>query len=139
MNERRVDGFFYGLFMDVGVLRNTGATPINPRPAYVDDFALRIGDRATLVPSPGARSYGMVIALTHAELDRLYGAPGLDQYRPEAVLAYFMDGQCAAALCYNLVTAPLADERNPNYALRLQRVLRDLGFPAGYVDSVTSL
>jgi hypothetical protein len=103
LNERGVDGFFYGLFMDVALLRNSGVRPVNPRRAYLDDFALRIGNRATLVPSAGARAYGMVIALTHSELKHLYGAPGLDQYRPEAVLPRLMDGVAVPALCYNLL------------------------------------
>ena len=137
MTERRVDGFFYGLFMDVGVLRNSGVVPTSPRRAYVNDFTLRIGSRATLVPSAGSRAYGMLIALTHGELDRLYHAPGLDQYRPEAVLARCMDGDSIAALCYNLPVVPPAGERNPDYAARLQQVLRNLEFPAEYVDSVT--
>jgi hypothetical protein len=68
MSERRVDGFFYELFMDVAVLGKSGVIPVNPRRAYVNDFALRIGNRATLVSSPGARAYGMLIALTHSEL-----------------------------------------------------------------------
>ena len=80
MSDRRIDAFFYGLFMDLGVLREGGVAPINPRRAYVNDFALRIGQRATLLPSAGARAYGMLFALTHAELDRLYAAPGLDAY-----------------------------------------------------------
>ena len=138
MSERRVEAFFYGLFMDVAVLRSSGIEPTRPRPAYVDDFALRIGNRATLVATPGARAYGMLVALIHAELDRLYGAPGLDQYRPEAVVAQLMEGGSVPALCYNLVLEPRADERNPDYAARLQRTLRDLNFPSAYVDSVAS-
>ncbi|MGB6487973.1 MAG: gamma-glutamylcyclotransferase family protein [Steroidobacteraceae bacterium] len=138
MNERRIDGFFYGLFMDVGVLRNSGVVPVNPRKAYVDGFALRVGSRATLVPSPRARAYGMLIALTHPELERLYGAPGLDQYRAEAVLACCIEGGAVPALCYNLPVEPRADERNPDYAARLQKVLRDLNFPAEYVNSIVS-
>jgi hypothetical protein len=136
MTERRVDGFFYGLFMDVAVLQKAGASPENPRQAYVEDFALRIGNRATLVASPRSRAYGMVIELTHAELERLYGAPGLEQYRPEAVLAELVDGGVAPALCYNLLTEPTADERNPEYAARLQETLRQLNFPPEYVASV---
>jgi hypothetical protein len=27
MTERRIDGFFYGLFMDVDLLRNSGVAP----------------------------------------------------------------------------------------------------------------
>ena len=136
MSARQIDGFFYGLFMDVELLRQSGAKPSNVRRAYVADFALRIGQRATLVPSSGARAYGMVIALTHAELERLYGAPGLELYRPEAVVAQLLDGGAVPALCYNLVEAPEPHERNPEYAKRLRSVLAKLGFPVEYVDSV---
>jgi hypothetical protein len=94
-------------------------------------FALRIGNRATLIRSPGARAYGMLIALTHTELEHLYGAAGLEQYQPEAVLATRMEGGCVPALCYNLPLEPRAEARDLQYAVRLQQTLRDLGFPAG--------
>src|SRR2546425_11457628 len=106
MTDRRIDAFFYGLFMDVDVLRESKGTPSNPRRAYVADFALRIGQRATLLPAAGARAHGMLIALTHRELGRLYTAPGLEQYRPEAVLAPTPRGIIVPALCYNLREAP---------------------------------
>jgi hypothetical protein len=136
MSDRRVDAFFYGLFMDVEVLREGGVAPTNPRRAYVDDFALRIGQRATLLPSIGARAYGMLFALTHDELDRLYSAPGLERYRPEAVLAQPLEGRPTPSLCYNLRAAPRPHERNPEYAARLQQVLGTLAFPPEYVASV---
>lgn len=136
MASRQIDGFFYGLFMDAQVLRQAGTKPSNFRRAYVTDYALRIGRRATLVPSPGARAYGMLIALTHAELVRLYGAPGLEDYRPEAVVAHVSEDESVPALCYNLVEAPEPRERNPEYAMRLQSVLEELGFPGAYVESV---
>jgi Gamma-glutamyl cyclotransferase, AIG2-like len=120
-DERRIDAFFYGLFMDADLLREMGATPFDPRPAFVDGFALRIGQRATLVALAGARAYGMVIALTRPELERLYAAPGLEQYRPEAVLAQLLAGTAVPALCYNQREAPRPDERNPDYVARLQR------------------
>ena len=136
MSNRRVDAFFYGLFMDREILREAGVEPSNPRRAYVGEFALRIGQRATLVPSAGARAYGMLFALRHSELDRLYAAPGLEQYRPEAILAQPLEGTPTPALCYNLREAPRPHERNPEYAARLQRVLTILDFPAEYVASV---
>lgn len=136
MTPRQIDGFYYGLFMDAHVLRQAGTKPSNFRRAYVADFALRIGRRATLVPSPGSRAYGMLISLTHAELDSLYGAPGLEPYRPEAVVAHPFEGDPVPALCYNLVEPPEPHERNPEYAMRLRTVLDDLGFPAEYVESV---
>ena len=136
MSDRRIDAFFYGLFMDVDILRGNQVMPTNPRPAYLEGYALRIGQRATLLPSSGARAYGMLIALTHAELERLYAGPGLEHYRPEAVLARPLEGYPTPALCYNLREAPSPDERNPDYAVRLRGVLKKLGFPPEYVASV---
>ena len=137
MSDRRIDAFFYGLFMDIDILREADVAPVNPRRAHVDGFALRIGERATLLPSAGGRAYGMLFALTHSELERLYTAPGLEQYRPEAVLAQSLGGTAVPALCYNLREAPQPHERNPEYATRLQRALRKLDFPEEYVATVS--
>ncbi len=137
MPERCIDVFFYGLFMDTGILRAGGVgEPANPRRAYVNDFELRIGQRATLVPAPGSRVYGMLFALTHSELDLLYAAPGLEAYRAEAIVAQSFDGIVTPALCYNLRQPPSADERNSGYASRLQEILARLNFPEEYVASV---
>jgi len=135
-SERRIDVFFYGLFMDVSILRQSGVTPVNPRPAYVADFAIRIGQRATLVPLSGARAYGMIVALSRSNLERLYAAAGLEQYRPEAVLAHIIEGLTVPALCYNLRQGPQPGERNPEYVMRLQSVLRNLGFAREYIESI---
>lgn len=136
MPPRKLNGFFYGLFMDENVLRKAGTHPINVRHAYVDDFALRIGNRATLIPSPGDRAYGMLIALSHPDLDILYNAPGLEVYRLEALIAQPFEGKAVPALCYNLVKEPEPHERNPEYAEKLKKVLRELGFPEEYVNGV---
>jgi len=136
MSARRVDGFFYGLFMDPEVLRQAGVQAAAPRMAYVDGLALRIGQRATLLPQPGARAYGMLYALTHDELDALYGAPGLESYVPEAVTAQTTDAGSVAALCYNLLEAPAPDEANAEYAARLREALSRLGFPDDYIAAV---
>jgi hypothetical protein len=136
MSDRRIDGFFYGLFMDSDLLRESGVAPASPRRGYVDDYALRIGRRATLVPSPGDRVYGMVFALTHGELEWLYSAPGLEQYRSEAVLVRLLEGGELPALCYNLREPPKPGEANPEYSARLRAALSRLGFPLKYVESV---
>lgn len=137
MTDRRIDGFFYGLFMDSDVLRKSQVVAMNPRRAYVDDYALRIGRHATLVPTSGARAYGMVFALTHNELEKLYTAPGLEQYRPEALVAHSLEGETLPALCYNLREAPKHDEVNAEYAARLRAALGKLGFPPEYVASIS--
>lgn len=137
MIDRRIDGFFYGLFMDSEILHNSQVTPTNPRRAYVEDYALHIGQRSTLAPSAGSRAYGMIFALTHDELETLYSAPGLEPYRPEAVLACSLEGERYPALCYNLRQAPRADEANPEYAARLRATLSELNFPPEYIASIS--
>lgn len=133
---KRVDGFFYGLFMDEEILRDHQIIPENPRPAYVEDFALIIGNRATLVPTPSARAYGMIYALTHDEMGRLYSGPGLKLYRPEAVIARSLEQGDFPAMCFNLEEAPGPDESNVEYAVRLNEALRKLNFPADYIASL---
>jgi hypothetical protein len=123
--------------MDMDVLGDNGVTPVNPRPGYVDDCALRIGQRATLIPAQGARAYGMLFSLTQSEVERLYSGSGLELYRPEAVLARTLSGEPLAALCYNLLQAPSPDERNPEYVERLKSVLRKLDFPQDYIGSIS--
>lgn len=139
MPGRRVDVFFYGLFMDSDILKDGGINAVDPRRAYVDDYALRIGQRATLVPDSGARAYGMLFALTHDDLDRLYGAPGLECYRPEAVSVHAMEGGSCSALCYNLREPPNLDEASAEYASQLREVLTGLEFPLSYIQSLASL
>ena len=136
LSGRRIEAFFYGLFMDESILGQSGVAPVNPRRAYVSDFALRIGKRATLVPSAGGRAFGMLVALTHTELDLLYNAAGLEHYRPEAVVAQTLEGSSVPALCYNLCQAPGPGEGNTEYAERLRGVLSALGFPREYIESV---
>ena len=133
---RRVKVFFYGLFMDVALLRAKGLDPVNVRPARVRGVRLRVGHRAALVDDPESFAYGFLMELTHSELDRLYSDPGVALYRPEAVVAELGEGTHAAALCYNLPAAPAADERNPEYAGKLRELAGRLGLPAHYVASL---
>ena len=78
MLSRRVDVFFYGLFMDQDVLRAKGLAPETLELASVPGFALRIGQRAALVPEVSSRVHGVVMSLTLAELDRLYSEPSVE-------------------------------------------------------------
>ena len=79
----------------------------------------------------------MVFALTHDEFVRLYSAPGLEEYAPEAVVAHTLEGEAMAALCYNLREAPGPGEANPQYAERLRKALSKLDFPPQYIASVS--
>jgi hypothetical protein len=134
--SRRVDAFFYGLFMDADLLRSKGLEPKHSELASVAGFALRVGQRAALVPDGSSRVHGVVMSLTLAELERLYAEPGVRDYKPQAVLAELAGGGVTPALCYNLPAAARADERNAEYALKLRAVGQKVGLPAEYLSSL---
>ena len=133
---RKIDVFFYGLFMDEAVLRAKDITSPNLRVAFVPGFQLRIGNRATLVPVLEERVFGVVASLSHSELEQLYSEPSVQAYKPEAVLAHLLNGGSLAVLCFNLVELPTADEHNPEYAAKLRALATQLQFPRDYVSSI---
>lgn len=136
MDPRRLNVFFYGLFMDGAALRAKGLNPVNARPARVDGMELRIGERATLVADAQATAHGILIELTHDEIDQLYSDPSVAMYRAEAVLAQLADGSHVAALCFNLPRPPRSEEANPNYAAKLRDVSRRLNLPADHIENI---
>jgi len=133
---RRVNVFFYGLFMDEAVLREKGINAVNRRLASVDNFSLVIGARATLVPYKAGRVHGVLCSLTHGEVDALYSEPSVSAYRPEAVLAKLEGGEIAPALCFNLPVPPPPEERNPQYAAKLKELAARIGLPQDYVSRI---
>lgn len=67
--------------MDAELLRSKGASPLNIRRAGVPGFGLRIGERATLLRNPDACTYGVLVELTHEEIEQLYSEPSVRGYR----------------------------------------------------------
>ena len=133
---RNIDVFFYGLFMDESLLRSKGVADPNLRPATLTGYRLRIGNRATLIPMSGEIVYGLVASLSHDELERLYSEPGVQTYKPEAVLVHLPKGGGVPALCFNLPEPPSEEERNTEYAAKLRDLARQLNFPEEYVQSI---
>ena len=133
---RRIDVFFYGLFMDDALLREKDMHPVNRRMAFVENFSLVIGARATLVPYAGRTAHGVLFSLTHSEIDALYSEASVSVYRPEAVFAQLADGGITPALCFNLPVPPSACERNPQYVSKLRELAARIGLPPSYVSSI---
>ena len=136
MEPRQIAVFFYGLFMDVDLLRAKGVQPTSVRPACVPGFALRIGQRATLVRNAESTAHGIIMDLSHGEIEKLYSDASVSAYRPEAVLAQLADGSYLPALCFNLVVPPAPEAANSEYAVRLRELARRLKLPPGYVESI---
>ena len=129
------DVFFYGLFMDVDLLRSKGAHPERPRVGWVEDTRLAIGARAALVPEPGSRAYGVVISLPEEEVHALYADESVRDYAPGPVEVTLVDGGSQTAVCYN-VPHDEAAQPNLDYASRLRDVARRMGLPDEYVAAI---
>ena len=130
--------FFYGLFMDTAVLEAKGVRSTQSRLAVVRGWALRIGQRATLVPAPDEAVHGVLRALPLADVERLYAEASVQMYRPVAVLVETAAGaaNAVAALAYILPEPPAPAERNPEYATKLRALAERLGLPGEYSRSI---
>jgi hypothetical protein len=133
---RRIDVFFYGLFMDDALLREKGMNPGNRRMAFIENFCLVVGARATLVPCQGRTVHGVIFSLTHSEVEALYSEVSVSVYRPEAVSAQLTDGSVIPSLCFNLPEPPSLAERNPLYVSKLRELADRIGLPPSYVSSI---
>ena len=127
--------FFYGLFMDEALLAKKGIFPTNAAVGHVDGFALHIGERATLVRSAGARSYGVMMNISPDETKELYADSSVADYVPEPVSVILSDGSNAETVCYNLPADKIAGT-NEDYAKALLNVANRLGFPDAYLDQI---
>jgi len=122
--------------MDEALLRQQGVNPVNRRLASAENFCLLIGARATLAPCANGMVHGVVFALTHNELDKLYSEDSVRVYRPEAISVRLGDGSAIPALCFNLPSPPATDERNEQYASKLRALAERIGLPSDYVSSI---
>jgi hypothetical protein len=133
---KQVTVFFYGLFMDTGVLARKGVRAIDPKIARLAGYRLRIGKRATLVPDPIESVYGIRMRVSTDDLGRLYSEPSVVDYRPEAVRVVLGDGQTVEARCYNLPSSLEQSEPNPGYAATLHELAARLGLPQSHLDKI---
>ena len=130
--------FFYGLFMDPDILLDKGIEPLHPRKAYLRDYELRIGQRASLAPAPGHTSYGILMTCDKYALQKLYSEPSVADYVPEEVTAFTEDEKSVSALCYNL-PPELITGTNTAYAASLLQLAMQLGFPTMYLEKIRAL
>jgi len=77
--------FFYGLFMDDTILLKKGIKSSNPRRGYLNDYALKIGNRASLISCKNEKSYGIVMTIDNDAIHNLYTEASVADYIPEKV------------------------------------------------------
>lgn len=127
--------FFYGLFMDETLLKEKGFHPTKPVLGYVEGYALKIGERATLVKSPGQRTYGATMSLSKEELDSLYGESSVVDYLPEDIIVTTFKNEPLKVVVYNLPLEKLAG-KNKQYAQLLVNTARALRLPKEYIQEI---
>ncbi len=138
---RKPYAFFYGGYMDPGVLKAAGASPENCEAGYVADFELTVGPLANLEGKKDARAYGLLAQLSHADLDKLYGGNPVAlkgaPYLPEAVLVHTDDGRAVPAMTY--ICPKLSGEKpDQAYIAKLLTAAGKLQLPADYLAMIQS-
>ena len=140
MTEPKVWVFFYGSYINPGVLREVDLVPEHWEVGRLPGFDIRIQPRANLIRSDRDSVYGMAATATHAELDRLY-AHARDVlgevYLPEAVLVHLPSGLWRPCLCY-LCPEMAPRPADPDYVRRIVGPAREFGFPPWYVGRLES-
>lgn len=124
--------------MDQTILSKNGIAPSNLRKASLNDFALKIGNRASLIPSKGQKSYGIVMTVDKEAIKELYAEASVKDYIPEKVEVITEANESVTASCYNLPMEFLSGT-NQTYALALYQLARKLGFPDQYLDHIKSM
>ncbi len=127
--------FFYGLFMDEDLLAKKGISPSKAEVGFVDGFALRIGERATLIRSADTRSYGVMMNISPDQANELYAESSVADYVPESVTVELLNGSKVEASCYNLPVDKVTGT-NKVYAQALLEVANRLGLPESYLVEI---
>ena len=127
--------FFYGLFMDKDILIKNGINPSNPRKAYLNNSALKIGNRASLIQCEKEKSHGIIMTIADEEIIKLYAEKSVADYIPEKVEVVTEANERIMATCYNL-PLELLDGTNELYAKSLYKLAIKLNFPKEYLSRI---
>jgi hypothetical protein len=127
--------FFYGLFMDKDILMKNGINPSNPRKGYLNNYALKIGNRASLIQCIKEKSHGIIMTIADEEIIKLYAEKSVADYIPEKVEVVTETNEHIIATCYNL-PLELMTGTNEVYANSLHKLAKKLNFPEEYLSRI---
>jgi hypothetical protein len=132
--------FFYGSYMDLNILKDFDCVPEQWEVARLYGCDIVIRPRANLIRSDRTCVYGIVAAVTHDELDRLYARIQRDfgqTYLPKPVLAETLNGTWVPSLTY-IAASMEAETAAHDYIERMVRPARELNFPPWYIERLES-
>lgn len=121
--------------MDGNILLKNGIKPSNPRRGYLNDYALKIGNRASLIPCKNEKSYGIVMTIDKDAIRNLYAEASVADYIPEEVNIITHTNDSITATCYNLPSESLTGA-NELYAMSLYKLAKKEAFPDDYLEKI---
>ena len=126
--------FFYGGLINPKVLDKVGMKPTRQERATLSGFDIRIAPYVNLVRSPGHTVFGLLMEVTHAELQHTYNQLKA-QYLPEAVIVSDTAGCLRPALCYIVPDMP-PGQAEVDHVEALATAAESFGFPQWYVAKI---
>ena len=137
-DSQTVKAFFYGSFIRKEVQAKGGFQPETIEVARLSGFDIHICPHAALSRSDEHSIYGILVDITHRQLDAMYAAPGVGVFLPQAVLVETGDGKLTPALCY---IPPSRDDKPADraYLDSLIAAGREYGFPQWYLNKLGAL
>jgi hypothetical protein len=128
--------FFYGGLINPRMLDKVGMKPKRQEPGTLSGFDIRISPYVNLVRSAGHTVFGMLMEVTHAELEHTYSQLKA-RYQPEAVMVSDSTGRLRPALCYIVPDMP-PGQAEVDHVETLAAAAESLGFPGWYLSKIRS-
>jgi Gamma-glutamyl cyclotransferase, AIG2-like len=126
--------FFYGGLINPKMLDKVGMKPKRQEQATLSGFDIRISPYVNLVRSPGHTVFGLLMEVTHAELEHTYSLLKA-KYLPEAVIVSDAAGLLRPALCYIVPDMP-PGQAEADHVETLATAAESLAFPQWYLAKI---
>lgn len=130
-----VEGFFYGLYMDIELLESLGFKPVSTRMGHAESYELDLKGMAKIIPREGSQVWGMLITLDESDLDAMYSFETTVDYKPEKIQVTLGDGHQVTVPCFNVPPDSNA-AFNTEYLEKLIPVVTRLGLPDKYINTL---
>ncbi|NQY29567.1 MAG: gamma-glutamylcyclotransferase [Flavobacteriaceae bacterium] len=104
----------------------------SPRKGYLNNYTLKIGNRASLIQCEKEKAYGVLMTVNNEEIIKLYTEKSVADYTPEKVEIITDRKEHLRATFYNL-PLKLLSENNELYAKSIYKSAKKLNFPQEYL------
>jgi AIG2-like family len=134
---KRVATLFYGSFIRPDVMSLVGIESSSVTVAKLSGYDICFDPHANIFRSEQHSIYGVLVHVTHEELNRLYRRDGVGEFLPEAVLVEIDGNKLLPALCF---IPPLRSNAPPDYGYveQIIKAAKTHGFPSWYLNRLSS-